>query len=405
MAPVIRELRARPQTFKPLVLVTAQHRDMLDEAMSSFDIRGNVDLHLMEVDQTPSHVMGKVLLAIDKVFLELRPDITLVQGDTTTAMAVSIAAFLNKIPLGHVEAGLRSWDKFNPFPEESNRRVISLIADWHFAPTQTARMNLLREGVREETVYVTGNTVIDALLLMVNEGTPVLPGRLTGIDFGTRRTILVTAHRRENHGERLVEICRALRKLVKRNSDIQVVFPVHPNPNVENTVHAHLEGIPRIHLVPPLGYQTMVNLMSSCYLILTDSGGIQEEAPSLGKPVLVLREVTERQEVVDAGVARLVGTNSEVIVQETERLLHNPEDYAAMSGKANPFGDGTAARRIAGILEGGRSTRDGSRAKVRENGCFEDVHSQLKDGARKVVRGGTVNSLLTRHATHLHSGK
>ena len=352
MAPVVRELRGRAHAFETLVLATAQHREMLDQTMALFDIKPDVDLDLMEFNQSPARMMAKTLGAVDGVFREVRPEVVLVQGDTITAAAVSMAAFLNRIPLGHVEAGLRSFDKFNPFPEEINRRITSLVADWHFAPTVRARMNLVKEGVDEGTIYITGNTVIDSLLSMVNGRLPLAPPELAKIDFLKRKVIVVTAHRRENHGEPLSGICHALRKLAERNLDVEVVYLVHPNPNVERTVRAVLHGSSRIHLVPPVEYRTMINLMNRCYLILTDSGGIQEEAPSLRKPVLVLRDVTERPEAVDAGVARIVGTRTETIVQETEHLLYNAAEYEAMARGANPYGDGKAAWRIAEILEG-----------------------------------------------------
>jgi UDP-N-acetylglucosamine 2-epimerase (non-hydrolysing) len=351
MAPVVWELQRRAHIFQTLVIATAQHREMLDQMMRLVNIDADVDLKLMEFNQSPARVMQRALGAAGDVFHDLRPDVVLVQGDTTTVAAVSMAAFLNRIPLGHIEAGLRSFDRFNPFPEEINRRIASMVADWHFAPTEGARINLLKEGVHEEVVYVTGNTVVDTLLAMVDDRVPLQPPKLTQLDFVRRKVILVTAHRRESHGERLRQICCALWTLVKRNPDIEIVYPVHPNPNVECTVRALLDGHPRIHLIPPLGYQVMINLMSRCYLILTDSGGIQEEAPSLHKPVLVLREVTERPEAVNAGVARLVGTATETIVKETERLLQSGPDYEAMIRGENPYGDGKAAWRIVEILE------------------------------------------------------
>lgn len=351
MAPVVWELRARPHVFETVVVATAQHREMLDQMMALFDIKPNLDLNLMEFNQSPARMMAKVLEAMDVVLREVQADVVLVQGDTTTAMAVSMATFLKRIPLGHIEAGLRSFDKFNPFPEEINRRVTSMVADWHFAPTERARTNLLKEGVDAGDVYVTGNTVIDSLLRMVDGRIPLSPPTLAKIDFLKRKVVLVTAHRRENHGERLHGICQALRDLVERNPDVEVVYPVHPNPEVERTVRNLLHGVSRIHLICPVDYRTMTNLMSRCYLILTDSGGIQEEAPTLRKPVLVLRAVTERPEAVDAGVARLVGTTPETIVHETERLLNNAADYAAMTRGVNPYGDGRAAWRIADILE------------------------------------------------------
>jgi UDP-N-acetylglucosamine 2-epimerase (non-hydrolysing) len=349
MAPVVRALRERPQLFEPVVVATAQHRDLLDQMLGLFDVSPDVDLDLMEFNQSPVRLMARVLGTIEAVFQQIAPDLVLVQGDTVSAMAVSTAAFLTRIPVGHVEAGLRSFDKGGPFPEEISRRVTSLVADWHFAPTTRARANLLREGVAPNTVYVTGNTVVDAVLAIAHAPPPldVPPG--CELDPG-HKLLLVTTHRRESHGEPLRRICRAIHQLVERNDDVEIVLPVHPNPNVTATVDALLAGRPRIHLVAPLEYATMIHLMNRSHLILTDSGGVQEEAPSLSKPVLILRDVTERPEGVEAGVARLVGTASEVIVREAEQLLTNPEAYARMTQRNNPYGDGRAATRIADII-------------------------------------------------------
>jgi UDP-N-acetylglucosamine 2-epimerase (non-hydrolysing) len=351
MAPVILKLRSRPQLFETIVIATAQHREMLDQMMDLFHIKVDLDLDLMEHDQSPAQMAQKAMAATNDLLGSLQPDLILVQGDTTTAMATSMAAFMNRIPVGHVEAGLRSFDRFNPFPEEFNRRIVSMVADWHFAPTAQARLNLLNERVDEKSIYVTGNTVIDSLFAVVNKQLPLEVPELANTDFQKKKVILVTAHRRENHGEALRRICEALRDLVSRNSTVEVVYPVHPNPNVETTVRSVLSGHPRIHLVAPLGYGSLVSLMTQCYLILTDSGGIQEEAPSLGKPVLVLRRVTERPEAVEAGASRLIGTNNETIVRETERLLCDEEAYAGMAQSKNPYGDGKAAWRIAEILK------------------------------------------------------
>ncbi len=350
MAPVVWELRRRSEVFETFMVTTGQHREILDQMTGPFNLCPDVDLNLMEVDQTPAEVIQRALVAIEPIFRDLRPQVILVQGDTTTVMATALAAYLHRIPLGHIEAGLRSFEKYEPFPEELNRRVTSLVAEWHFAPTERAQRNLLREGVNPQTVYVTGNTVVDALVAMRDAQPSVVPEVLNRLDFANRKVILVTAHRRESHGPRLRAICQALGDLVSRNEDVELVYPVHPNPHVRSTVNSLLRGVPRIHLVPPLGYQEMIGLMSRCYLILTDSGGIQEEAPTLGTPVLVLREVTERPEGIEAGTARLVGTDRATIVRETERLLRDPAERRSMTRHENPYGDGKAAQRIADIL-------------------------------------------------------
>ena len=349
LAPVIRELMtlAEEGGVKIQVCVTGQHREMLDQVMDLFGIVPDIDLDLMRQGQTPSELAARVLLALEPVLLAERPDWIVVQGDTTTVMASSIAAHHLRIKVGHVEAGLRTGDRLNPFPEEMNRRIVGQVGDLHFAPTETARQNLLREGVCDDDIYVTGNPVIDALLDMSSRPSPP---QLKQIMQDGRRLILVTAHRRESFGEPLAEVCRALKGIAEEHSDVQIVFPVHRNPNVQGPVYASLSSAQGITLMAPMDYLTLVHLMKASYLILTDSGGIQEEAPSLGVPVLVLRETTERPEAVAAGAVRVVGTNAERIMDEARRLLNDPVAHSEMAQVLNPYGDGHAAQRIAHLL-------------------------------------------------------
>ena len=349
MAPVLSELTRRPDSFRAVVVVTAQHREMLDQVLGLFSIVPDYDLNVMSYDQSLTAISSKALVELEPVLKKEAPDVVLVQGDTTTTFFGALAAFYQCIPVGHVEAGLRTRNKFHPYPEEINRHLTSVVADLHFAPTTTARDNLLAEGVDPASIYVTGNTVIDALLSIRNRDYTFV-GKLADIDFESRKTILVTAHRRESFGEPLREICLLLKKLVNRNQDVQVIYPVHMNPHVRDTVVPLLGNVERIHLVEPLEYELFVHLMDKACIILTDSGGIQEEAPSLGKPVLVLREVTERPEAVEAGTARVVGTNPERIMSETELLLRDRIEYKKMVRPTNPYGDGRAAKRIVDVI-------------------------------------------------------
>ena len=345
MAPVVKELGKHPDQIRSTVCVTAQHRQMLDQVLDLFAIEPDYDLDLMREGQSLSGLTARVFSALDPVLVEEAPDWVLVQGDTTTVMAASLAAFYHHIKVGHVEAGLRTFDKRQPFPEEINRRIAGVVADLHFAPTETSRANLLREGVDPESIQVTGNPVIDALRIAAEMPYDLDGGELAGIPW-EKRVLLVTAHRRENFGEPLENICRALVELTQRFPDIQVVYPVHLNPRVRGPVYQILGEIEGINLLPPLDYLPLVQLMKRSYLVLTDSGGIQEEAPGLGKPVLVLREKTERPEAVEAGTVRLVGTDQEVILREAARLLEEPDHYQKMSQAVNPYGDGKAAERI-----------------------------------------------------------
>lgn len=352
MAPVIKELEKYPDEIQSVVCATAQHREMLDQVLELFEIRLDYDLDLMRPGQTLSGLTARILDALDGVVARERPDWLLVQGDTTTVMTGTLVAFYHKVRVGHVEAGLRTGDKFQPFPEEINRRIADVISDLHFAPTESNRRNLLNEGIPDETIIVTGNTVIDALLMMVerarryvlNKWEPSLNGR---------RIILVTAHRRESFGQPLQKICRALAEIAREYaSDVHIIYPVHLNPNVWGPVHAALSGILNITLTEPLGYEEFVGLMDRAYLVLTDSGGLQEEAPGLGKPVLVLREVTERPEGVAAGAVKVVGTSYQRIAEETAVLLDDGKAYERMAQAINPYGDGRASQRIVAALLG-----------------------------------------------------
>jgi UDP-N-acetylglucosamine 2-epimerase (non-hydrolysing) len=352
IAPVLRALSAA-DGIDSRVCVTGQHREMLDQVLDLFGIHPDVDLALMRPNQTLAGLTVDILTHLDPVLKEMQPDWVLVQGDTTTVMAASLLCYYNRIHVGHVEAGLRTHDKWQPFPEEVNRRVAGVIADLHFAPTEHSRRNLLAEGVPDQDILVTGNPVIDALNSIIQRPTPVevqeLLARMGCADG--RRLILVTAHRRENFGQPLEDIYRALRALAcQYGEELQFIFPVHLNPNVQEPARRLLGDIPNITLLPPLDYLPLVHLLKSAALVLTDSGGIQEEATALNKPTLVLRDVTERPEGVEAGVLKLVGTDTDNIIRETRCLLDDPAAYQAMAGAANPFGDGHASERIAKAL-------------------------------------------------------
>lgn len=353
MAPVIKALRERPAWFSVSVVVTGQHREMLDQVLDLFGIIPDDDLEIMTTEQTLTEVTVRALQGLEEVLARERPDCVLVQGDTTTAMAAALASFYHRVPVGHVEAGLRTNDPYQPFPEEINRRLISTVATWHFAPTSVARDNLLRENVPATRIWVTGNTVIDALQQVAREDYAFPEPQLREMDWGRWRALAVTAHRRENWGEPLRRICQALRQIVEARPDVLVVFPVHLNPVVQRTVHEMLDGLDRVILTEPLPYGSMANLLHRSYLVLTDSGGLQEEAPSLGRPVLVLREVTERPEGVAAGTLKVVGTEPQTIVRETLRLLDDQDAYQRMARAVNPYGDGKAAERIALLLARG----------------------------------------------------
>ncbi len=356
LAPVILEFQKYPESFQTYVCVTAQHREMLDQVLGLFGIVPDFDLDLMQAGQSLADLTARIITHIGDVLTQVKPDIVLVQGDTTTVMAVALVAFYHKIPVGHVEAGLRSQDRWSPFPEEINRRIASLLSSYHFAPTETARQALLREHVPADHIFVTGNPVIDALKMIIRAPQPsaaatlLLQAGMNGTGNG-RRLILVTAHRRENFGERIENICLGLKSLVERNSNVVVLYPVHLNPNVREPVYRLLSGHERIMLVEPVEYDVLAHLMNAAYLVLTDSGGIQEEAPFLGKPVLVMRTETERPEAVAAGTVKLVGPYTEQIIQETERLLKDQRAYQQMAQAVSPYGNGRAAQKIVRICQ------------------------------------------------------
>ena len=359
MAPLVHGLKRHSDEFSTLVCVTAQHRQMLDQVLKVFDIRPDIDLDLMIPGQDLFDVTSSVLLAMRKVLQEHQPDLLLVHGDTTTTLASAMAAFYQSIPIGHIEAGLRTYDLQAPFPEEFNRQVASKLTRFHFAPTNLSKANLLSEKVEDSCITVTGNTVIDALFWVLDriDGDPKLKQAISGIldsqlpfNWIHQRYVLITGHRRENFGEGFLQICHALKELASRFPDVHFVYPVHLNPNVQEPVNSILNNLPNIHLTAPLEYEPFVYLLKHCFLVLTDSGGIQEEAPSLGKPVLVMRDVTERPEAVTAGTVRLVGANRKLIVNTVVELLENDSAYQLMAMAHNPYGDGKACERIINVL-------------------------------------------------------
>ena len=345
MAPVVRELMRHADEIETRTLVTAQHREMLDQVLHLFRIVPDYDLNIMAAGQTLFDITTRAMMGLNEVFQKDRPDLVLVHGDTTTTFAGALAAYYHQIPVGHVEAGLRTHDIYSPFPEEMNRRLTGGIAALHFAPTATAHDNLRAEGVPERDIFITGNTVIDALHHTVRPDY-ALPAELTQVDFAHRRVLLVTTHRRENLGEPMRHVYRAIHNIIHEIEDVEVIFPVHRNPKVREIVQEELGRLPRTHLINPLDYEPFANLMARVFIVLTDSGGVQEEAPALGKPVLVLRDTTERPEAVAAGTVRLVGTDEQRIYGETMRLLTDPAAYRRMAEAVNPYGDGRAAQRI-----------------------------------------------------------
>ena len=359
MAPVVKACRARPE-LEVKVCVTAQHRQMLDQVMDIFGLTADFDLNVMAPNQTLGDVTCKVLKGMEGVFGQWRPDVILVQGDTTTVMAAALAAFYHKIAVGHVEAGLRTGNVYSPWPEEMNRMIAGCLATQHYAPTPRSRDNLLKENKSPETVFVTGNTVIDALheAVRIMDADPALTAKLEAefpfLDT-SKRLVLVTGHRRENFGEGFIHICNAIARVAKRY-DVQVVYPMHMNPNVRKPVTDILGHLGNVHLIEPLDYLSFLYMMRRSYLIMTDSGGVQEEAPSLGKPVIVMRDTTERPEAVDAGTVILAGTETEAMASAAERLLDDPDFYHRMAHAVNPYGDGLASKRIASILAEGKMT-------------------------------------------------
>lgn len=351
MAPLIKKLNSLNNSFEVAVCLTAQHREMLDQVMNFFNISSDFDLNIMKDNQTLYDITISSLKGISDSIKSFKPDILLVQGDTTTTFTGALSAFYEKIPIGHIEAGLRSFNKYSPYPEEINRVLTTHLSTLHFAPTYRAVENLLRESINQKDIYMVGNTSIDALFLclqIIAKNEQVYNARFSNLN-PNKRLILVTGHRRESFGEPFRNICHAIREIAKKR-DIEIVYPVHLNPNVRRPVFEILRDIKNIHLIEPLDYPNFVYLMNRSYLILTDSGGVQEEAPSLGKPVLVMRDVTERTEGIDAGTAKLVGTNYEIIIEETLSLLDNEKEYLKMATAINPYGDGKASDKIAEVL-------------------------------------------------------
>lgn len=349
MAPLALELQKRPG-IRALCCVTAQHREMLDSVLEIFKLKPDYDLNIMQPRQTLSTITSKCLTGMDDVLNEAKPDLVLVHGDTSTTFAGALAAFYHQIPVGHVEAGLRTYDKWSPFPEEMNRKIVGAIADLHFCPTVANQKNLQRENITQG-VFLTGNTVIDALQTTVVKDFTFAEDILNNLDYENRKVILVTCHRRENYGQPMTNIMTALRRIADAFPEVELVYPVHLSPVVQEAAHKYLDNHPRIHLIAPLAVDEMHNLMARCHLVMTDSGGLQEEAPALGKPVLVLRKETERPEAVEAGTVKLAGVEEEVIFSMASELLTNPAAYQAMAHAVNPYGDGQACRRIADAIE------------------------------------------------------
>jgi len=359
MAPVIKELKKYPTIFNTKVCVTAQHREMLDQVLELFEIKPDYDLNIMKQGQDLYDITINILQDIKKVLEEFKPDIVLVHGDTTTTSTASLAAFYQKIKVGHIEAGLRTWDIYNPWPEEANRQITGILSNYHFAPTLTSKKNLLKENKKEENIIITSNTVIDALFLALDKiksnrelenkiNSTLKTQNLTLKD--DHKVILVTGHRRENFGEGFINICEALKEIALKNPNFSIIYPVHLNPNVQKPVKSILKNINNIYLIEPLGYEEFVYLMDRSYLIITDSGGVQEEAPSLGKPVLVMRNTTERPEALEAGTVKLVGTDKNKIAKETQKLINQKQEYEKMSQAHNPYGDGRASEKIVDFL-------------------------------------------------------
>lgn len=349
MAPLVKKLE-RNEHIKSIVCVTAQHREMLDQVLKIFNIKPDIDLNIMRQRQSLTGITTRALEELSKVMQEVKPDIVLVHGDTTTTFVGALAAFYNQIKVGHVEAGLRTYDKYQPFPEEMNRKLTGSLADLHFAPTILAKEHLLKENIDESSIFVTGNTVIDALTTTISDNYKFSIDELNHIDYNNKKIIAITAHRRENLGKPLQNICRAVKHIVESNDDVEVVYAVHKNPEVQGTVREILGEDSRIHLLDPLDLEDMHNLMNKSYLVMTDSGGLQEEVPSMGKPVVVLRNVTERQEGVEAGTLKLAGTEMDNIIMIVNELLNNKDEYNKMAKSVNPFGDGKASERIVQII-------------------------------------------------------
>ncbi|MDQ9998578.1 UDP-N-acetylglucosamine 2-epimerase (non-hydrolyzing) [Acinetobacter baumannii] len=359
MAPLVKEFQKDINSFETKVCVTAQHRQMLDQVLEIFDIKPDYDLNIMKPGQDLYDITSNVLIGMKSVLNDFKPDIVLVHGDTTTTLSASLAAFYAKIKVGHVEAGLRTNDIYSPWPEEGNRQLTGILANYHFAPTQQSEENLLKEGKNRQHIYVTGNTVIDALMYVLQriESQPILKEKIKSkiseqyqLDQ-KRKIILVTGHRRENFGQGFINICEGLKELAKNNPDVDIVYPVHLNPNVQKPVNEILSGLTNVYLIDPLQYEEFIYIMNESYFIITDSGGIQEEAPSLGKPVLVMRDTTERPEAVEAGTVRLVGTDKNTLIKEAQKLIDSKIEYEKMAKAHNPYGDGRACAGIVSFLQ------------------------------------------------------
>jgi len=346
MAPIVKALKKDEDNFISKICVTAQHRDMLDQVLRIFDIEPDYDLNIFENGQTLTQITCRALTGLEEVIEDFKPEIILVQGDTTTVFAGALAAFYHQVKIGHVEAGLRSGNLYSPYPEEANRMMTGVLTDFHFAPTETSKKNLIREGYDENKIFITGNTSIDALRWVIDDNYKFEEKIINSIDFENKRVILLTAHRRENIGKPMENIFSALKDIAEENQDVEVIYPMHLNPKVREIAHRIFGNLENVHLIEPLDYLPFTNLMNKCYLVVTDSGGVQEEAPSLGKPVLVVRRETERPEGIEAGTAKLAGTDRENIYNELHLLLNNEEEYKKMANAVNPYGDGKAAEYI-----------------------------------------------------------
>lgn len=344
MCPLVKELESREE-IESIVCVTAQHREMLDQMLAAFDVKPQYDLNIMEKKQTLSTITSKAMLGLEEVLKEVKPDIVLVHGDTTTTFSAALAAFYNHVPIGHVEAGLRSYDMQSPYPEEANRRLVGVLADIHFSPTENNAENLRREN-NQAPVFITGNTAIDALKHTVKADYEFENEALRALNFENKKVVAITAHRRENYGEPMENIMSAFKYIAENHPEVQLVYPVHLSPYVQEIAHRYLDGLSNVLLIEPIGVSDMHNLLSRSYIVMTDSGGLQEEAPALGKPVLVLRRETERPEAVAAGTVRVIGTERQTIIDEAEELLKGEERYTSMAHAVNPYGDGFASRRI-----------------------------------------------------------
>ena len=349
MAPIIKAME-KEEKIENIVCITAQHREMLDQVLHLFNIKADYDLNIFKPGQSLTGITINALKGLEDVIQEVKPDVLLVQGDTTTVFSGALAAFYQKVKIGHVEAGLRSGNLYSPYPEEANRKLTGIMTDFHFAPTEESRENLLKEGYPDEKIFITGNTVIDALQYAIKEDYKFELPQLNELDYENKKIVLLTSHRRENIGKPMKNIFSAINDVVNKYEDVEVVFPIHLNPKVREIAYSIFDENPKVHIIEPLDYEPFTNLMAKSYMIITDSGGLQEEAPSLGKPVLVIREETERPEGIEAGTAKLVGTNYDNVYKEMNILISNSEEYKRMANAVNPYGDGKAAKRIVDVI-------------------------------------------------------